>query len=93
MARAQYTERLVPAVPVPVVCGLLNPELGVLREREARRWLDPYVSLAAVEQIGRIRANSAALRQLGAPVVLAPPAQFEDAVLGTYDQMRARRRV
>jgi uncharacterized protein (DUF58 family) len=85
--------RLLRPKHLPVVCGLLNPELGVLRAREARRWLDPYVSLAAVEQIGRIRANSAALRQLGAPVVLAPPSQFEDAVLATYDQMRARRRV
>ena len=85
--------RLLRPKHLPVVCGLLNPELGVLRGREAHRWLDPYVSLAAVEQIGRIRANSAALRQLGAPVVLAPPSQFEDAVLDTYDQMRARRRV
>lgn len=85
--------RLLRPKHLPVVCGILSPELGALREREGQRWIDPYVSLAAAEQISRIRANSAALRQLGAPVVLAPPAQFEDAVQGTYDQMRARRRV
>ncbi len=85
--------RLLRPKHLPVVCGILSPELGALREREAHRWIDPFVSLAAAEQIGRIRANSAALRQLGAPVVLAPPNQFEDAVLGTYDQVRARRRV
>ena len=85
--------RLLRPKHLPVVCGLLSPELGALRDREARRWLDPYVSLAAAEQIGRIRANSTALRQLGAPVVLAPPSRFEDVVLDTYDQMRARRRV
>lgn len=77
----------------PVVCGLLSPELFELRDREARDWIDPYASLAAAEQIGRLRAGAAALRQLGAPVVLAAPGQFEDAVFGTYDRMRARRRV
>lgn len=85
--------RLLRPKHLPVVCGLISPELGALREREARRWLDPYVSLAAAEQVARVRANCAALRQLGAPVVLAPPGQFEDAVLETYDRMRARRRV
>jgi uncharacterized protein (DUF58 family) len=85
--------RLLRPKHLPIVCGMLSPELAGLRDRDARRWIDPFVSLAAAEQIGRIRANSAALRQLGAPVVLAAPGQFEDAVLGTYDQMRARRRV
>jgi uncharacterized protein (DUF58 family) len=85
--------RLLRPKHLPIVCGILSPELGALREREAHRWLDPFVSLAAAEQIDRVRANSAALRQLGAPVVLAPPSRFEDAVLSTYDQMRARRRV
>ena len=84
--------RLLRPKHLPVVCGLMSPELGALREREAHRWLDPYISLAATEQIARVRATSAALRQLGAPVVLTHP-PVRGAVLGTYDQMRARRRV
>ena len=85
--------RLLQPKHLPVVCGLLNPELFDLRDREARKWLDPYTSLAAAEQIRRLHAGAAALRQLGAPVVLRHPAQFEEAVFGTYDAMRARRRV
>ena len=85
--------RLLQPKHLPVVCGLLNPELFDLRDREARKWLDPYTSLAAAEQIRRLHAGAAALRQLGAPVVLRHAAQFEEAVFGTYDAMRARRRV
>lgn len=85
--------RLLHPKHLPVVCGLLSPELFELRDRDARRWLDPYTALAANEQIARLRKSAAALRQLGAPVVLAYPAQFEQTVFGTYDLMRARRRV
>lgn len=85
--------RLLCPKHLPVVCGLLSPELFRLRDRAAGRWLDPYVGLAASEQIARLRSSAAALRQLGAPVVLAHPARFEDAVFSTYDRMRARRRV
>jgi uncharacterized protein (DUF58 family) len=85
--------RLLQPKHLAVVCGLMNPGLFELRDREARRWLDPYASLAAAEQITRLRAGAAALRQLGAPVVLRHPARFEDAVFATYDRMRARRRV
>lgn len=85
--------RLLTPKHLPVVCGLLSPELFDLRDRVADKWLDPYIGLAASEQITRLRSSAAALRQLGAPVVLASPAQFEDAVFSTYDRMRARRRV
>jgi len=85
--------RLLRPKHLPVVCGLLSPELFELQGREARRWLDPYSALAASEQIARLRAGAAALRQLGAPVVLTYPAQFEETVFATYDRMRARRRV
>ncbi|MEX1994453.1 MAG: DUF58 domain-containing protein [Steroidobacteraceae bacterium] len=85
--------RLLRPKHLPVVCGLLSPELFDLRDGTARRWLDPFVSLAAAEQIARLRAGAAALRQLGAPVVLTAPAQFEETVFATYDRMRARRRV
>ena len=85
--------RLLRPKHLPVVCGLLSPELFELQGREARRWLDPYTALAASEQIARLRAGAAALRQLGAPVVLTYPAQFEETVFATYDRMRARRRI
>ncbi len=78
---------------LPVICGLLSPELFQLRDRVAGRWLDPYVGLAASEQISRLRSSAAALRPLGVPGVLAHPARFEDAVFSTNDRMRARRRV
>jgi uncharacterized protein (DUF58 family) len=85
--------RLLAPKHLPVVCGLLSPELYELRDAPARRWLDPYLSLAAAEQIERLRKGAGALRQQGAPVVLAHPAQFEEAVFGSYDRMRARRRI
>lgn len=85
--------RLLRPKHLPVVCGLLNPEVAALRGRESRRWIDPFVSLAAAEEIARLRASAAALRQLGAPVVLAAPRAFEDAVFAAYDQARERRRV
>jgi uncharacterized protein (DUF58 family) len=85
--------RLLTPKHLPVVCGLLNPELFDLRDGVAGKWIDPYLGLAASEQITRLRSSAAALRQLGAPVVLASPAQFEDSVFSTYDRMRARRRV
>ena len=85
--------RLLRGRHLPLVCGLLNPELAALRRRDACRWIDPYISLAAAEEIARVRASAAALRQLGAPVVLAAPGGFEDAVFAAYDQARSRRRV
>lgn len=85
--------RLLRPKHLPVVCGLLNPEVEALRGRTAERWLDPFVSLAASEEVARLRASAAALRQLGAPVVLAEPRGFEDAVFAVYDQARERRRV
>lgn len=85
--------RLLHPKHLPVVCGLLSPELFELRDGEARRWLDPYMSLAAAEQIARLRRVAAALHQLGAPVVLTYPGQFEEAVFSTYDRMRALRRI
>jgi uncharacterized protein (DUF58 family) len=85
--------RLLRPKHLPVVCGLLNPEVAALRVRTARRWLDPFVSLAAAEELARLRASAAALRQLGAPVVLAAPRAFEDAVFAAYDEARERRRV
>ncbi len=85
--------RLLRSRHLPVVCGLLNPELAALRDRPARRWIDPYVSLAAAEELARVRAAATALRQLGAPVVLSAPVGFENAVLAAYDQARERRRV
>ncbi len=85
--------RLLHPKHLPVVCGLLSPELFELRDGEARRWLDPYTSLAAAEQVTRMRRAAAALRQIGAPVVLAYPGQFEETVFSTYDRMRALRRI
>jgi uncharacterized protein (DUF58 family) len=85
--------RLLRPKHLPAVCGLLDPDLYAFRRHAATRWLDPYVSLAAAEQIGGLHARAAALRQLGAPVVLRDPAQFEEAVFEAYDRMRARRRI
>lgn len=85
--------RLLQPKHLPVVCGLLSPELLFLRDQPAHGWIDPFVSLAAAEQIGRLRAGAVALRQLGVPVVLAAPTQFEEAVFASYERMRARRRI
>ena len=85
--------RLLMPKHMPAVASVANPELGELERAPARRWLDPYVTLAASEQLERIRANMFLLRRMGVPVVCAPAALLEESVFALYDELKARRQV
>jgi len=87
------TVRLLSPKHLPVIASISNPELAEVARARARRWIDPYVSLAAAEQLDRIRANAFLLRQLGVPVVISPAALLEESVFSLYAELKARRQV
>ena len=70
--------RLLRPKHLPVVCGLLSPELFELQGSEARRWLDPYTALAA----GRADRAAARGRRGAAPARRAGRADLSRAVRG-----------
>ncbi len=78
---------------LPLVAGLLDEEVLALEHAEATDWLDPYRSLAARDALHGMRRIAARLQRLGASVVLARPAQLDQAVLSYYERLRYRRRV
>jgi uncharacterized protein (DUF58 family) len=93
------TDALIPAVRVlapphlVVVAGVQNTEVAELAKREARDWLDPWVSLAAQESQARADARSVLLRRLGVPVVSVRQELLEQAVIAQYEALRRTRKV
>ena len=85
--------RLLSPPHLALVAGIHGPEAAALARREARDDADAWVALAAAEHEARALRQAAALRRLGAPVVLAPEAGIEAAVLQAYEALRRRRRV
>jgi hypothetical protein len=85
--------RLLAPKHLPLVAGIMSPELERLRSARGERWIDPWVTLAAQEQLQRIRGSVAALRGLGVPVVHAPAQHVERAVFSTYAELRLKRRI
>lgn len=94
-AAAQLVESMALLRPthLPVVAGLMDPEVLALSESEARHWLDPYENLAARELVENWRQIAYRLGRLGAEVVLKPPALLDSGVLGCYERLRERRRI
>jgi uncharacterized protein (DUF58 family) len=76
-----------------VVAGIRSSEIAELAQREARDWLDPWVSLAAEEHEARALSQRALLRKLGAPVIAANEALLEQRVLAEYEFLRRSRRI
>jgi uncharacterized protein (DUF58 family) len=85
--------RLLLPKHLPLIAGLASPEAEKLSVAPSRSWLDPYESLAAQEYCARLDRNTRALRALGAPALIARPAQLERAVFEAYAQFRRARRV
>jgi uncharacterized protein (DUF58 family) len=85
--------RLLLPKHLPFIAGLASAEVETLSTATPRDWLDPYVSLAAQEYRSRLERNTRALRALGAPALLARPAQLERAVFDAYARFRRERRV
>jgi uncharacterized protein (DUF58 family) len=76
-----------------VVAGIRSSEIAALAQREARDWLDPWVSLAAEEHEARAQSQRALLRRLGAPVIAANAELLEQNVLAEYEFLRRSRRI
>jgi len=76
-----------------VVAGIRSPEISALAQREARDWLDPWVSLAAEEHEVRAESQRTLLRKLGAPVIAATEGLLEPKVLAEYESLRRSRRI
>ncbi|MBT8143495.1 MAG: VWA domain-containing protein, partial [Gammaproteobacteria bacterium] len=85
--------RLLRPTHLPLLVSLIDPQVEELAQRPARSWLDPYVSLAAINSQRHISTNQARLRQLGATVVRARPLELDHAVLATYAGLRRRHRI
>ncbi len=78
---------------LPMVVGLIGTEVRDIARREAREWLDPYESLAAMTYQQDVHRGMAGLRRLGAETLLAGPGELERAVFRRYQQLRSKRRV
>lgn len=85
--------RLLAPPHLVVVAGVQSAEISLLARREARAWQDPWIALAAAEHEARAAAQRLLLQRLGAPVVVAPPEQLEQAVFAEYETLRRSRRV
>jgi uncharacterized protein (DUF58 family) len=78
---------------LPVVASLMDEDISQMRWQPAKRWLDPYTMLAALEITKGARRTALHLQRSGAHVVLARPAELDRRVLRTYEGLRLRRRV
>ena len=77
---------------LPFVAGLSSAEAEAMARAPARTWLDPYRALAAQEYCIGLERKARALNALGAPTLVAKPAQLEHAVFAAYADFRRRRR-
>jgi len=78
---------------LPVVASLIDEDVAQMRWQPAKRWIDPYTMLAALEITKGARRTALHLQRSGAHVVLARPAELDKRVLRAYDSLRLRRRV
>ena len=76
-----------------MVAGVRSFEIAQLAQAEARGWQDPWIALAAQEHETRAAQQRLLLQRLGAPVVVAPAAQLEQALFARYEALRRSRRV
>ena len=88
---AQAARFLLPK-HLPFIAGLSSQAAEVLMRAPATQWLDPYRSLAAQEYCVGLGRKVLALKALGAPALVARPAQLEQAVFAAYANFRRQRR-
>jgi uncharacterized protein (DUF58 family) len=85
--------RLLSPPHLVVVAGIRSPEIAHLAQREARDWLDPWVSLAAEEHEARAESQRTLLRKLGVPVIATTEDVLEQSVFAEYESLRRSRRI
>ena len=78
---------------LPFVAGLSSAHAESMASAPARRWPDPYRSLAAQEYCASLDRKVESLKARGAPALIAKPEQLESAVLQAYADFRRRRRI
>jgi hypothetical protein len=78
---------------LPVVASLMDEDIMAMRWQPAKRWIDPYTMLAALEITKGARRTALHLERSGAHVVLARPGELDKRVLSAYESLRSRRRV
>ena len=78
---------------LPVVASLMDEDILEMRWQSAKRWIDPYAMLAALEITKGARRTALHLQRSGAHVVLARPTELDKRVLTAYESLRLRRRV
>lgn len=84
---------LLRARHVPLVAGLGSSAIHALGSGQPTSLVETYVGLAADVYEDARDASLSHLRRRGVPAVCALPANFERAVLRSYDLLRARRSV
>jgi hypothetical protein len=78
---------------LPLVASLMDEDVLEMRWQGAKRWIDPYAMLAALEITKGARRTALHLQRSGAHVVLARPAELDKRVLSAYENLRSRGRV
>ncbi|MDE2088810.1 MAG: DUF58 domain-containing protein [Gammaproteobacteria bacterium] len=78
---------------LPLIAGLLDPDLVALHQQPARHWLDPYRSFAALEMLQAGRHAALRLRRMGCHVIQENPEHLDAAVLDYYRRLRGRKRL
>jgi len=85
--------RLLRPQHLPLIVALRDPDIDALAGQPGSRWVDPYISLAAIEYRRDVKAISQRLQRLGADIVEAGPEELGTAVLRRYQQLRRLHRV
>lgn len=78
---------------MPLIVALRDPAIDALAVQDASHWLDPYMSLAAIEYRREVRSIKQRLQRLGADVVESTPDMLGAAVLDRYQQLMRLRKI
>lgn len=90
-AALQAAVRALMPPHLALLAGVQSEAIAALATQPARHWSDPWISLAAREELQRTRQRLTTLRLSGTPVVHVPQAQLEAAVFAEYEAVRLRR--
>ncbi|MEJ2359810.1 MAG: DUF58 domain-containing protein [Gammaproteobacteria bacterium] len=77
----------------PMLVAISDSDVRSMSEQAARRWLDPYHSLAANEMMENWRHTRIRLERMGIPVVFSDIQHLDRQVLDNYDRLKQRKRV
>jgi uncharacterized protein (DUF58 family) len=85
--------RLLRPKHLPFIAGFQSARIEALVRAPARDPMGAYRALAALEYVSTVEGNVRALRALGCAALTALPADLDVAVIATYSELRAQRRI